>query len=857
MRQRITPEDARDGRIRVPIAVARDNQPDEPIEYWGLEVRTRNLPDGWRLGRWDARVGILDSAGGQVWFAPNDTGNGGETLNPSIINEGETVKVRIQANRAGIVTPLSVSIEGHSGQNHPDITGVPYNVTLRENGESVDMEITVTDDDIGEHDETYTLVINQGDDWQDYHGRRIDLARSRYTFTIPANDGIARGGGFAQLSEWALSGERRGVLAQTSSTTTEGGVVQGAVVLSRAAPEPDGLNVILKVEPGHEGDVFLTNVESARSSLAAGDVPGEYRFNVKSGKVDSADNLAALFNIHVVDDTIVEEVEEVEINILPGPGVPGHWTVRGEMPYRLTIPADASDTDSHTIAWETTTSILDEDATVAADGITLKLLIDDPLASNTVVGMNVSDTIIVADVTNGTYNADAHTLAIDANASEVTLMIVSVGDVTGHTPAVIEIAELVGARVLPAGWSVGEGVHTVTIEDNDRILRFARSEVPSIREGEIDTVYLLVSPPLLSADISIPLLLVGDADAYSLPNASNFTSSTEEGEERNAMATITSDSSRETEFIPLALGALEDIDALDETVMVMIDENNLPEGYTLGAPSIATFTIIDNERFVTFIGEDGRTEENSGQSVSIDVQISPPLDRGQSVEIPLKVAGDADAYTLTVAATNGGTPSPLDGPMPAITFEDGGPDSFTLTLTPPFNDNDLVFDVVNVEIDRDRLPRGFTAGDKFSWRVEIPDDQKHAVSFEKDDIVGYEASAGRIGDVRIFVHPPFPPGMSLGFEMRVPGRARWRNRTGCPGCSLVEIILEEVNTGGDAVQTRGWFWTGSPNYLWVYWITKHDKDRSPETITMTITHAPHPLKIGKIPAYTLFIHDDD
>ena len=74
---------------------------------------------------------------------------------------------------------------------------------------------------------------------------------------------------------------------------------------------------------------------------------------------------------------------------------------------------------------------------------------------------------------------------------------------------------------------------------------------------------------------------------------------------------------------------------------------------------------------------------------------------------------------------------------------------------------------------------------------------------------------------------------------------------------MVEVILEEVNTGGDAVKTRGFYHAGNPNRLWVYWITQHDKDPWSETIAMTITHAPHPLKIGEIPTYTLFINDDD
>ena len=231
-------------------------------------------------------------------------------------------------------------------------------------------------------------------------------------------------------------------------------MAQGAVVLSAPAPEPDGLNFILKVDPGYENDVFLTNLESARSSLATGNAPGEYLFNVKSGRVNSSDNLAALFNIYVVDDVLVEEEEEVEISLLPGQGVPHRWTVNGETSYRLTVPADANDTDSHTITWEAVTSVLGEDDTTVVDGIAVKLLVDNPLAGNTVVRMDVAGGIAVADVTDGAYDADAQTLAINAGADEVTLTIVSTGDVTGHARAVITITEFAGTGELPAGWSI-------------------------------------------------------------------------------------------------------------------------------------------------------------------------------------------------------------------------------------------------------------------------------------------------------------------------------------------------------------------------------------------------------------------
>ena len=853
-RHRITPEDARDGRTRVPIAIARDDD-FEDTEHWGLELRPHGLPEGWRIERWDARVNILDSTGGQLWFVDNDEDNGVETFNHSIINEGETVKVRIVANHVDdIDTPLSVSIEGHTPGffqgSHPDIIGAPYDVTVGRYKVWVDMEITARDDNIPEEDETYTLVINRGLGWQDYHGRRVDPARSRYTFTIPANDGpVPLAEGVAQFSEWTLEGSRRGLFAQTSSTTAEGSVAQGAVVLNVPAPEPDGLNLVLKVEPGHEDDVFLANAESARSSLIPGALPGEYLFNIKSSRVNSVDNLAALFNIHVVDDALSEEAEEIEISLLPGAGVPRYWTVRGETPYRLTVPADADDTDSHTIAWETQTSVLDEDAAAAADGISVKLLIDDPLATGAAVGVDLPDTIAIADVANGAYDAAAQALTINAGAGEVTLTIVSTGDVTGHTLAVLRMAELAGTGELPAGWSVSEGVHVVTIEDNDRVLWFARSEW-SIREGESGTVELRVWPSLISTDVSVPFLLVGDADAYRLPNVPSFARSTAEGEERNATATLTSNRNADAGSIRLTIESFEDDDRFDDPVTVAIDEDGLPEGYALGAQPTTTFAIIDNDkRVVTFVGEDGRTEENSGQAVSIELQISPPLGPGEFTSIPLKVTGDADAYTLTTLGfeLDGPTASILYlGPLSLGPFEpppSSAPDSRTLTVTPPYNDNDLVFDVVTVEIDRDRLPLGFRLGDKTSWRVEIPDDQLRTVSWTHSSATIHEG--GPLASVDLQVRPPLPAGETFSLS-------HFLNYTGPHGVSryAIPIAYSTADEGGGLVKVSS-YWPDNSTVR-ISWEAIEDGDYSTVYGTTTIQPVPN-FKLGAYPAFTFFI----
>ena len=168
-------------------------------------------------------------------------------------------------------------------------------------------------------------------------------------------------------------------------------------------------------------------------------------------------------------------------------------------------------------------------------------------------------------------------------------------------------------------------------------MRFAHSEI-SIGEGGNATVELLVSPPLITTDVSVPLLLVGDADAYQLFGV-GFMRSTAEGEERKATVTLTSEHT-DTDSISFTIGAPDDADRFDDTVTLAIDEDNLPEGYALGVPSVAKVTIIDNDkRTITFVGEDGRTEENSGQTVSIDLQVSPPLDIGENFCFSLESHG--------------------------------------------------------------------------------------------------------------------------------------------------------------------------------------------------------------------------
>ena len=92
----------------------------------------------------------------------------------------------------------------------------------------------------------------------------------------------------------------------------------------------------------------------------------------------------------------------------------------------------------------------------------------------------------------------------------------------------------------------------------------------------------IFSLPLLSTDVSVPLLLVGDADAYDLPNLPSFVRLTAEGEERNATATLTSNRNADADSILVSIECLEDADRFDDIVTVTVDDDNLPLDFILG-----------------------------------------------------------------------------------------------------------------------------------------------------------------------------------------------------------------------------------------------------------------------------------
>ena len=746
----VTPEDARDGRTRVPVLVHRDGAR-EPLERQVLELSTQGLPSGWSIGSPNAlRVQISDTNGGQVWFAPNDADNGVETFNHSILNEGETTKVRIVTDRFEFDTPVFVGIKGYEYGNHPDIEGALRTVVIRRNEAWVDLEITAVDDGIPEADETFTLtldkgyVLDEGIRWRSTGGRRIDPERDEYTFTIPANDGYAAPGAVARLAQWPLEDENRGVFGQLSATVPEGGVAQGAVVLNRPAPVPDGLNFILKIESGHEGDAVITNAETERSAVTPGAVPGEYNFNMKSGRVRGADNLAALFNIRVIDDHLIEEEETVDITIRKGANFPDGWTLDGDAVYRLTIPVDPADTDEHAVSWEKSSSVVEEDHLLAKDGTAIKLLVDGPLEEAAKIGMEFTGYvggIAFASVTGGSYDADEKILTINPGENEVVLDIVSTGDVTGHTAVGILIWELSGADVLPAGWSIGRNAHDVTIEDNERTVTF---DAPStwVREGDRISAKLRISPPLITRDFLFPLRiqggvsninlyagsatvpletpLIGIADYKNYPN-----------DPYGHRTVLKSDRSVDPESITLTFEAKQDSNGVREHIEIFFYEyfyyyyeqrfelQHFAPHFTILNDKWSVDILDDEARSVSFT--QGRVEVNERERTTTSLQLSgPPLEEGETVAVPILIHGDRNAWDI-ISVT------PSDVRFEDYTVHFDRDNTFATFEIQARQDTDYDNDTVTFSVDGGKLPEGVYVGSHGSSEIFMRDNRLPSV----------------------------------------------------------------------------------------------------------------------------------
>ena len=622
-------------------------------------------------------------------------------------------------------------------------------ITIPGGTESFGITVTAADDAEDDDLETVTLLLEEDPGSPLPEGWGVGPS-SRYTVTILDNDEGAVP--VASLSQWPRDGAQRGSFAQLSSTTPEGGTASAAVYLTQPAPDDGGLNFILSVPEEYADDVTLANREDERSSLRALSGAGRYAFNMKKAYIRGAPNLAALFDINVVDDAINEHPESFDITISMGGDFPGGWVLRDEIVYRLTIPVDPADTDDYAVSWEKPSSVVEEDHLLARDGTAIKLLVDGPLEDAAKIGMELTGYvggIAFTSVTGGSYDADEKMLTINPGEKEVVFEVVSTGDVTGHTAVGILIWELSGADVLPEGWSIGRNAHDVTIEDNERTVTL---DAPSnwVREGERISAKLRISPPLITRDFLFPLRIEGDVSSINLYKDSETTplSLSYDGTDDYSypddmyghMARVQSDRSVSADTITLTFEAKQDSNAVREHIEIYFSDDNdhYGDGQRFELQHFAPhFTILndrwsvdildDEARSVSFIQE--RVEVNERERTTTSLQLSgPPLEEGQTLAVPILVHGDRDAWDI-ISVT------PSDVRFEDYTVHFDRDNTFATFEIQARQDADYDNDTVTFSVDRKQLPEGLYVGSHGSSAIFMRDNRLPSVFLTVQQVV--------------------------------------------------------------------------------------------------------------------------
>ena len=324
---------------------------------------------------------------------------------------------------------------------------------------------------------------------------------------------------------------------------------------------------------------------------------------------------------------------------------------------------------------------------------------------------------------------------------------------------------------LPEGYNASSGTWEVRITDNDkRVISFTDEsflpgEGKTVGEGDALTTQLRISDDL-AENFSVPIIIAGDENAYSLTATAPASASVSNG-------MIHFIQSEDAGLVTLRFEAAEDSDNDNETITVAIDADKLPEDYIVGRNGSIEIEIIDDdERVVSFLyadstprGEDNLVSMSEGDKYgNFQLHISPPLDPGQEpAYIPLEITGDRDAYWIY------STSGPSLGEDNRAHFHFSQSQSAVLEFRAR-TDGDHDRDQVRIAIDGDNLPDGFYLGSNTFVDFDIHDYGQYIVEFvwlEEPDAIpdsGVLRIFPRVGDV-------------INLRLRAPGL--WRSLIPC------------------------------------------------------------------------------
>ena len=388
-----------------------------------------------------------------------------------------------------------------------------------------------------------------------------------------------------------------------------------------------------------------------------------------------------------IDDSDGEGHEDIELT-LSGSLPPG-WDFGPS-----TDPDSPPETITHTVTLldddlvigfeERDTTFVEEDAGTVA----LNVIANLPLPDVAAVEWSVTEgAAYLTGTTSGTLNFSMNDDDDDPQTITVTL---AADDSTPEDAQNIIITLDEASSMLPEGWAIGTGTHTITIEPSDGAIAFTPTDPITANEG--DTVQIGLRSTVDGPSSGYPLTI-------SIPDGPNG------GNDIDFPATVSLPAGQKTHSFSITIRN-DGVSENEESFTMSLGSGaSAPAGWTVSGSR--TITIPRNEARISFADSSASAVEVITAATTTLI-IAPPPTSGVTVPITVTAAGEDD-YVLEVGGrqvTN------------QITVGTSGRATLTLRA---FSDLDQVGGSVTVRLGTP-LPQGYEQGSPSSWVVTITDD---------------------------------------------------------------------------------------------------------------------------------------
>ncbi len=652
----------------------------------------------------------------------------------SVGEDAGTQNVTVDLSAAPAVSlTLNYKMTGTAVRN-ADYTS-PGTVSVAANATSVDIPVTITDDNLQEGDETVILTLAGG------KGYSVGSANV-YTLTVTDND------------------KPTVVFAPASAAVSE---------------DAGTRNVVLNLTPASTTN-FTLNYRLGGTAILGTDysISGAGTFSVP------ANTSSVSIPVAITDDSVNESSETIILTLTPGAG----YNIGAAPEHTLTI----TDNDTPEVAFALASASVGE----GAGSYNVRVNVNPAPVTDLALSYNLTGSAIKG----ADYSiATSGTVTVVATAASVDIPIMLIDDSADEINETVILTLTSGA-----GYDIGSiGVHTLTVTDNDQpTVGFALASGSVDEDVGRHNITVNVRPPP-AAGFTFSYRLTGSANEgtdYSIANS----------------GTVTVAANASSVNIPVAITD----DRIDENLETVILTLTTGTGYDVSGTSVHTLTITDNDLpAVEFLSASGSVGEDAGIH-NVTVSINP-----------------ATAAGFTLYCTYVGTAvHNTDYTGPKIISVPAGATSVEIPVAIIDDSRDEANEVAVLTLTTDLTE--YTLGNDYSYRLIITDNDISGVTFASAS--GSVDEGAGTHNVTVNVDPVSATGFTLSYGL---------------GGTAIEGTDYSIAGSGTVLVAANSASVDIPVDL-----TDDTDDENDETIIMTLTGSSE-YTLGSTSEYTLTITDND